>query len=121
MNFEMFTPYSDAVMPYVNYFRGYFDAAGRCFGIYVIWILVHYIAAHLYVRLCVSATIMGFLISPFLVPAPHCQALRWAVSNGACNINAMWVILSTWIVSKIVPFRNVLNTTSSDKEKEKEH
>jgi hypothetical protein len=95
--------------------NGYFDAAVRLLGVYVLWILAHYFSSHLYVRWCVPASFIGLLISPFLVPAPHCQGLRWVVFNGAANINAMWLFLSTWFVSKLIPFRNLLN---NEKEKE---
>jgi hypothetical protein len=74
----------------------------QLFGIYFIWIFLHYISAHLYVYFCNKLSIVGFIFSPFLVPALHCQALRWVISNGAININAMWMTLGTWIVTKLV-------------------
>jgi len=118
MNYlDKFTEYIDRTKKYLFSFQVYFDAAARIFGVYLIWIAAHYIASHIYVRLCVQASFIGFLISPFLVPAPHCQGLRWVVMTGATNINAMWLVLSTWFVNKILPFRNLLH---SEKEKEKD-
>lgn len=111
--------FTDMIRPYLTTVRGWTEMFCRAFGIYVLWVVAHYLASHLYVRFCVSASVIGFLISPFLVPAPHCQGLRWMITNGACNINAMWLVLSTWIVSKIIPFRNILSAGgSSEKEKE---
>ena len=69
------------------------------FGLYISWIVLHYVAAHLYVRLCVQATIMGFILSPFLVPSPHCQALRWAIYNGGNSIIAMWAFIGIWVMN----------------------
>ena len=67
------------------------------YGIYFVWILLHYFASHLYIRLCVPGSIIGFVVSPFLTTTPHCQALRWVIYNGANMINNMWFILGSWI------------------------
>jgi hypothetical protein len=74
----------------------------RLVCIYLAWIIGHYIAAHLYVYFCTPATFMGFALSPFMVAAPHCQALRWTVYNGGVTIMNMWVLLGAWLVSKMV-------------------
>ena len=71
-------------------------------SIYVIWVLLHYISPHLYVHFCVPWTLRGFVMSPFIAPAPHCQALRWAIYNGGNTIIAMWVVLGTWIMQKLI-------------------
>jgi hypothetical protein len=71
-------------------------------GIYFVWIFLHYIASHLYVRMCVPSTVIGFLLSPFMTATPHCQGLRWVVFNAANMINNMWIILGTWIISNIL-------------------
>ena len=68
-------------------------------GIYVLWIFMHYLAAHMYVKLCVPSTIVGFLLSPFMIATPHCQGLRWVVYNAANMINNMWIVLGAWICS----------------------
>ena len=74
----------------------------RLIGIYFAWISCHYIASHLYVSFCTPLTTVGFLFSPFIVAAPHCQALRWVVYNGGATIINMWGLLGAWIVSKII-------------------
>jgi len=80
----------------------YLKSAFEICGIYLFWIALHYICSHLYVLFCAPLTVTGFLMSPFIVPAPHCQALRWAIVNGSASITAMWVTLGTWIAKKIV-------------------
>ena len=75
-------------------------------GIYIVWILLHYIASHLYTKLCVPNTIYGFVMSPFMITAPHCQGLRWIVYNGSNIITNMWVILGTWLCSVLVINKN---------------
>jgi hypothetical protein len=70
-------------------------------GIYILWVLTHYVASHLYVSWCVPATFVGFIASPFLIPAPHCQALRWAVYTGGNSIMAMWGAFGLWLLKKV--------------------
>jgi len=71
----------------------------------MIWIVAHFIASHLYVRLCTPNSIVGFLLSPLLVTSPHCISLRWLIYNGSLNINKMWILLGAWIVSKIKMYK----------------
>jgi hypothetical protein len=70
-------------------------------GIYLLWICLHYFSAHLYVKFCVPNTIVGFIMSPFMIATPHCQGLRWIVYNAANIINNMWIIIGTWLYSVI--------------------
>uniref|UniRef100_A0A6C0JFY0 Uncharacterized protein n=1 Tax=viral metagenome TaxID=1070528 RepID=A0A6C0JFY0_9ZZZZ len=72
------------------------------FGVYLFWIVLHYISAHLYASWCANLTLAGFLLSPFVVPAPHCQAFRWVINNGSNSITAMWLTLGTWCAKKII-------------------
>ena len=74
----------------------------RLVGIYIAWIICHYIASHLYVYFCTPLSLMGLILSPFIAAAPHCRALRWAVYNGGVTIMNMWTLLGIWIISKIV-------------------
>jgi len=71
-------------------------------GIYIVWILLHYVASQLYIKLCVPMTVVGFLLSPFMTATPHCQGLRWIVYNAANIINNMWIILGAWIMSNVL-------------------
>ena len=70
-------------------------------GIYLLWISLHYFSAHLYIKYCVPNTIIGFMMSPFMVMTPHCQGLRWIVYNAANIINHMWILIGAWIYSMI--------------------
>jgi hypothetical protein len=70
-------------------------------GVFFFWIIMHYIASHAYIYFCVPESLTGFLISPFLVPTPHCSLLRWAIQQGGENINLMWIVLSAWIVKAL--------------------
>jgi len=68
---------------------------------YILWICLHYFSAHLYIKFCVPNTILGFIMSPFMVSTPHCQGLRWIVYNAANIINNMWILIGAWIYSVI--------------------
>jgi len=83
-------------------------------GVYLAWILLHYVASHLYVNFCVPKTLIGFIMSPFMTAAPHCQGLRWIVYNAANIINNMWIILGAWLCSTILIINhNNVNEQSS--------
>jgi len=71
-------------------------------GIYIAWVTIHYGAAHAYASFCTQRSIFGFVVSPLLVAAPHCVAFRWAINTGASVIGTMWVILGTWISTKLL-------------------
>ena len=69
---------------------------------YLIWITIHYVAAHLYPRLCAPLSLTGFLISPFVVETPWCASLRWLINEGSGVIKTMWIVLGTWLCSKFI-------------------
>jgi hypothetical protein len=78
----------------------------KTFGIYLIWLMVHYISAHIYTKYCVPIGFVGFIQSIFLIPSYHCQALRWAVYNGGNHIGTMWSIIGVWISIYLTPIEN---------------
>ncbi len=99
-----------------NYFTYIYDFTNKCgsiiynafyyilniSGIYLIWIFLHFIASQLYINFCVPKTLYGFIMSPLMIPAPHCQGLRWIVYNSANIITNMWVIFGTWVCSVLL-------------------
>lgn len=84
-----------SMAPYAKYIY-------RVSAIYIFWILLHYITAHMYVRYCATPSIYGFIISPFLISAPHCSAMRWVFAKGGTIIESMWILVGTWLCSKII-------------------
>jgi hypothetical protein len=72
-------------------------------GIIILWILLHFVTPHLYVYFCTPATIVGFITSPFIAPAPHCSALRWCIYNSGNFITTMWMLIGSWFI------RNLMN------------
>ena len=74
----------------------------KLYGIYLLWVCLHYVSAHLYTKLCVPAGVVGFIMSPFMIPTPHCQGLRWIVYNAGGIINNGWVLLGAWLYSILI-------------------
>jgi hypothetical protein len=81
----------------MNDYREGFGVAKLYFG----WILIHYLAVHLYARICVPSTLTGFLMSPLLAPAPHCMGLRWAMNTGGDSITAIWMMCGVYVVKRL--------------------
>ena len=71
-------------------------------GYYIMWIILHYAAIYLYPEFCAPYTILGFIISPFMVSAPHCIAMRWIISEGSSIIMAMWIAIGGVIINKVM-------------------
>ncbi len=70
--------------------------------IYLLWILLHYIASQIYAPICSPYSFWGFIIAPILAVTPQCRALRWIINTGGNTMETMWVILGAWFCSKII-------------------
>jgi hypothetical protein len=73
----------------------------------IIWIVLHYIIPHIYVKLCVPLSVFGFIESILISATPHCEALRYMLYISGNNIKYMWITIGTVIISFIT---NRLNT-----------
>lgn len=89
----------------LNILYAYIQPFVNMFGIYFVWIALFYLCSHLHVYLCVPNTIIGFIMTPFLVPSPHCQSLRWVIYNGGNSIMTMWFLTGVWIISYLQPIQ----------------
>jgi hypothetical protein len=100
--------YTFGLMTYNNVANLYFHAitvakfTSKVAGVYLAWITLHYGAAHLYTKFCAHDTLVGFIMSPFMVVAPHCRALRWVVSTASGVIENMWIVFGTWVCANIL-------------------
>ena len=72
------------------------------FGYYLMWITLHYLAIHSYPMYCAPLTISGFILSPFMVAAPHCVAMRWLATEGANVIVTMWVAIGAYAIQHML-------------------
>lgn len=82
--------------------RDFFISIKFEIGIYLFWIVAHYVASHLYVRWCAPSTLSGFLLSAFIISTPHCKALRWTIGEGGQTLTSMWLVLGGWLSARIL-------------------
>lgn len=87
--------------------------AWKCSNVYLFWIGIHYLSAHIYPYFCADLSIYGVLSSPFLVIAPHCKAFHWLQQTSTAAIQNMWVILGTWLAEKLVPNPAILTSVTT--------
>ena len=66
--------------------------------VYLSIVLLHYAAANLYPRMCTPVTIIGFIMSPFMVIAPHCEGLRWIIGFTGTQIRNMWLWIGGYLI-----------------------
>ena len=71
-------------------------------GIFILWIIIHYVSANLYSNFCAELTVYGFVKSIFVSQTPHCIAMRWIIYNGGNAINSMWISFALWITTKFI-------------------
>lgn len=98
------------IMLFLTILNNVFDFA----GIFILWIVLHFIAANLYSKFCAVWSPFGFIESIFVAQTPYCIAMRWIIYNGGNTINSMWVSIGLWITGKI--FKNIRNKNIVDSE-----
>jgi hypothetical protein len=70
-------------------------------GIFILWVMIHFIASNLHHRFCTELTFTGFINSIFVAQTPYCIAFRWIIYNGGLAINNMWISIAFWLTTKI--------------------
>ena len=70
--------------------------------LYAGWMAAHYIASHVYVKLCVPLTMYGALMSPFMAASAQCVGIRWVITTGGSNICTMWSLLGLWVAENVI-------------------
>ena len=96
---EFIKLHATSCLPYI---KQVFDVS----SIYLFWIALRFVTAQLYVQFCAYPSLYGFLLSPFLISSPHCAAMRWIFTKGGTLLDGMWIILGTWLCSKVL-YRDV--------------
>lgn len=103
------------------YTKSVYDYIPSAIVIYITLSLTHYIASNLYPPLCVPLTITGFIMAPFVVVSPHCQALRWIIHYTGEQIKNIWVWVGGYLVyyigQNITPYIRK-NNNHANEEKE---
>ena len=74
---------------------------GSKLGIYLLWMFLHYISSHLYVKWCTPIGISGFIYSLFMGPTPLCYALSWTIFTGNQSLLHMWSIIGAIFIGRL--------------------
>lgn len=90
-------------------------------GMYFVWIILHYISAHLYKMHCAPSGIWGFLLSPLMASTPYCTGLVWIMQNSAVKFMAIWALVGSWInitlnKNELINKKNTSNTEMQTEE-----
>jgi hypothetical protein len=84
--------------------------------------ITHYITSNLYPPLCVPLTFTGFIMAPFVVVSPHCQALRWIIHYTGEQIKNIWIWVGGYLVyyigTYITPYIKKNNDVEDSKKEE---
>lgn len=90
-------------------------------GMYFVWIILHYVSAHLYKMHCAPSGIWGFLLSPLMASTPYCTGLVWIMQNSVVKFMAIWALVGSWInitlnKNELVNDKNTSNTQMQTEE-----
>lgn len=69
---------------------------------YIMWTIVHFTAAHLYVQWCTGHTIIGLIVSPLFAASPQCQALSWTMYTISQKFVQLWLLVGTYLCTKMM-------------------
>jgi hypothetical protein len=67
----------------------------RIICLYTFWCIAHFFASHYYPVICMPYSVRGFLFSPLMAPAAHCNALRWMINQGGATLCGGWMVLAS--------------------------
>jgi len=71
-------------------------------SMYVLWVFLHFIASHIYIEHCVGKTFIDIIFSVIYTSSPYCQGLSWMIYTGSRQIATMWMVLGTYVSSKLM-------------------
>lgn len=66
--------------------------------VYLGVILAHYITSNMYPYMCCRPNLLGFIMTPFMVVTPHCEAMRWVIHYSGDQIRNVWIWLGGYLV-----------------------
>jgi hypothetical protein len=80
------------------YFQRIRDNIPTVVFVYFGIVLAHYISSNVYPIWCCNNTLIGFIMTPFMIVAPHCEALRWIIHYTGEQIRNVWWWLAGYLV-----------------------
>ena len=71
-------------------------------------VMAHFICSNVYPVWCCNNTWYGFIMTPFMVVTPHCEALRWVMHYTGEQIRNVWLWIGSYLVyyitSTVTPY-----------------
>lgn len=52
----------------------------------------------MYPYMCCRPNLLGFIMTPFMVVTPHCEAMRWVIHYSGDQIRNVWIWLGGYLV-----------------------
>lgn len=74
------------------------------FWMFLMFWVMHYVAPHLYVYVCVPDTWWGFITSPMKSSTLECKAIRYFINAGADGIDYFWILIAITVMTKMRSF-----------------
>lgn len=99
--------------------KSLFNYISTPIGMYIVWIFLHYGAAHLYQMHCAPSGFWGFILSPLMASTPYCTGLVWILQNSVIKFMAIWTIFGSW-VSFNLNKTNITHSTNNEETKKDE-
>ena len=82
-------------------------------------VLAHFICSNVYPIWCCKNTWYGFIMTPFMVVTPHCEALRWVMHYTGEQIRNVWLWIGSYLVyyvtSSVTPYITNFRTNEGSK------
>ena len=86
----------------VTIFKTLYSRMHKQVGFYLMWIILHFVCAHIYTYMCVPLTFTGFMLSPLVTMNPMCRGLQWVTYNSLLVMSNMWIAIGTWITTDLL-------------------
>jgi len=74
------------------------------FWVFLVFCVMHYVAPHIYVYVCVPNTLWGFITSPMKASTLECNAIRYFINAGADGIDYFWILIAISVMTKMRSF-----------------
>lgn len=69
---------------------------------YIVWVTLHFISSHMYIKYCVGDTIVDFFLSPIRSASPICQAFSWTSYTLSKQFITISISCGSYMCSKMM-------------------
>jgi len=61
-------------------------------------VLAHFACSNIYPTWCCNNSLYGFIMTPFMIVTPHCEALRWIIHYTGEQIRNVWLWIGGYLI-----------------------